>query len=148
MMCRHPFSFLSPRSFLHPLIPLSPSLNASSSYCYLSGLLGRKRATVRKRTLTLTILLCRWSSLGIKLANLTRSKYVYNATVGDIFAGSYVEAGPNVIMAVFLFFGSTFFLYIKARMGPGPFVFATVLACLCLGTVFALTRFPRLTFYG
>lgn len=35
-------------------------------------------------------------------------------------------------MAVFMFLGSSFFLYIKARQGPGPFLFATIFSCICI----------------
>ncbi|KAI0041545.1 hypothetical protein FA95DRAFT_1548599 [Auriscalpium vulgare] len=73
-----------------------------------------------------------WSSLGIYLASLARSNTVPNARPADIFAGSYLEAGPTVILAVFLFTGATFFLYIKGRFGPGPFFIPSILACICL----------------
>ena len=33
---------------------------------------------------------------------------------------------------MFIFFGSAFFLYLKARLGPGPYLFATVFSCICL----------------
>lgn len=35
-----------------------------------------------------------------------------------------------------MFFGSAFFLYIKARMGPGPYLFPTIFACICIGAFF------------
>jgi hypothetical protein len=37
-------------------------------------------------------------------------------------------------MAIFVFFGSAFYLYIKARQGPGPYIFPCVFGCICLGT--------------
>jgi hypothetical protein len=40
---------------------------------------------------------------------------------------------PSIVSAIFIFFGSAFFLYIKAQQGPGSFAPATVLACICLG---------------
>jgi hypothetical protein len=44
-----------------------------------------------------------------------------------------VRPKPGVIMAAFLFVGSVFFLYIKARLGPGPFLFASIFGCICIG---------------
>ncbi|KAJ8489973.1 hypothetical protein ONZ45_g13364 [Pleurotus djamor] len=73
-----------------------------------------------------------WSSLGIKLADLARRNRDPTASFDLIFSGYYVEAAPTVILAVFIFFGSTFFLYIKARQGPGPYLFATIFACICI----------------
>ncbi|KAI0060820.1 hypothetical protein BV25DRAFT_1871013 [Artomyces pyxidatus] len=86
-----------------------------------------------------------WSCLGIKLASLARTTIVTDATLTDIFAGNYVEGGQAAILGVFLFLGSTFFLYIKAAQGPGPFLVATVLGCICLDisiTTAALFPYP------
>ncbi|KIJ63943.1 hypothetical protein HYDPIDRAFT_112430 [Hydnomerulius pinastri MD-312] len=73
-----------------------------------------------------------WSCLGLKLADLARSVNIPNAPITNIISGQYIEAGPTVIMAVFIFLGSIFFLYIKARLGPGPFLFACVFGCICI----------------
>jgi len=35
-------------------------------------------------------------------------------------------------MAVFIFVGTSVFLYIKARAGPGPYLFAAVFGCICI----------------
>lgn len=75
---------------------------------------------------------CSWSCLGLFLANLSRTHVDYGASLDSIITGQYIEAGPAVIQAVFLFFGSAFFLYLKARLGPGPFLVPTILACICL----------------
>jgi hypothetical protein len=91
----------------------------------------------------------RWASLGIKLASLARAHTNHGASIHEILAGNYIEAAvslayppkvhskvalqPSIVNAIFLFFGSAFFLYIKAQRGPGPFAAATVLACICLG---------------
>jgi hypothetical protein len=80
---------------------------------------------------------------------LARNNTNHNASIASIFNGDYLEAGvgfahtfstlvltftqPTAIMAVFLFIGSAFMLYLKAKQGPGPFLFATVLACLSIG---------------
>ena len=76
--------------------------------------------------------LYRWSCLGIFLANLTRANIDYQPSIDAVQSAQYVEAGPSVILAVFVFGGSAFFLYIKARLGPGPYLFATIFACICI----------------
>ncbi|KIK91214.1 hypothetical protein PAXRUDRAFT_150011 [Paxillus rubicundulus Ve08.2h10] len=73
-----------------------------------------------------------WTCLGLRLADLARPTNVPNPSVTGIITGQYIEAGPTIILAVFLFFGSAFFLYIKARFGPGPFLFASVFGCICI----------------
>ncbi|KAF7419671.1 hypothetical protein PC9H_002263 [Pleurotus ostreatus] len=73
-----------------------------------------------------------WASLGIKLADLARHTKDPAASLQDIFSGRYVEAAPTVIQAAFIFFGSTFFLYIKASQGPGPYLFASIFGCICM----------------
>ncbi|KAF4607640.1 hypothetical protein EYR38_001713 [Pleurotus pulmonarius] len=73
-----------------------------------------------------------WASLGIKLADLARHTKDPAASLQDIFSGQYVEAAPTVIQAAFIFFGSTFFLYIKASQGPGPYLFASIFGCICM----------------
>ncbi|KAF8991841.1 hypothetical protein BDQ17DRAFT_1413587 [Cyathus striatus] len=77
-----------------------------------------------------------WSCLGMKLADLARNFHDPNVTVRMAATGQYVEGGSSVVIAVFLFLGSAFFLYIKARMGPGPYLFASIFACICLGSIF------------
>ncbi|KAI0292339.1 hypothetical protein B0F90DRAFT_1811958 [Multifurca ochricompacta] len=74
-----------------------------------------------------------WASLGIKLSALARTYVDYSAHINDILSGKYLEVAPSIINVIFLFFGSAFFLYVKAQQGPGPFVPATTLACICLG---------------
>ncbi|KZS91708.1 hypothetical protein SISNIDRAFT_442962 [Sistotremastrum niveocremeum HHB9708] len=86
-----------------------------------------------------------WSCLGIKLSSLARSEFVPTASTVDIFAGKYIEPWPSVICGVFLFFGSAMILYLKSRLGPGPFIFATVFACISLDiclTVAPLFPYP------
>ncbi|KAF5318091.1 hypothetical protein D9619_012029 [Psilocybe cf. subviscida] len=73
-----------------------------------------------------------WTSLGIFLADLTRNFRDPNATFLDAATGQYIEAAPCVIMGIFIFFGTAFFLFIRARKGPGPYLFPTVLGCICL----------------
>jgi hypothetical protein len=53
--------------------------------------------------------------------------------ITDVYAGRYIQAAPSVIMAIFIFLGASFFLYIKARKGPGPYIIATIFACILIG---------------
>ncbi|KAF8896796.1 hypothetical protein CPB84DRAFT_1682022 [Gymnopilus junonius] len=86
-----------------------------------------------------------WSCLGIFFANLSRKEHVPHLTIAQVIDGRYVEAGPSVIIAIWLFFGSAFLLWLRASRGPGPFLFPTIIACLamdiCLTTA-ALFPFP------
>jgi hypothetical protein len=54
---------------------------------------------------------------------------------------------PTVILAVFLFFGSAFFLYLKARLGPGPYIFATVFASICIDINLTTAQFFPYPYY-
>ncbi|RPD56328.1 hypothetical protein L226DRAFT_538461 [Lentinus tigrinus ALCF2SS1-7] len=82
--------------------------------------------------ITLVVTAWAWTCLGIFLANLARTNIDYNATATAIQSGQYLEAGPTVILAVFIFFGSAFFLFLKAKLGPGPYIFACVFSCICI----------------
>ncbi|KAG1814722.1 uncharacterized protein BJ212DRAFT_1361725 [Suillus subaureus] len=73
-----------------------------------------------------------WVCLGLMFASLARTQTVPDASILTIITGEYIEAWPTVIMGVFLFIGSFFFLYIKARLGPGPFLPASVFGCICV----------------
>ncbi|KAF9237247.1 hypothetical protein BU15DRAFT_88826 [Melanogaster broomeanus] len=73
-----------------------------------------------------------WTCLGLRLADFARPTDVPNASLTSIISGQYIEAGPSIIIAVFLFIASVFFLYIKSRMGPGPFLFACIFGCTCI----------------
>ncbi|KAL7286018.1 hypothetical protein ACG7TL_001135 [Trametes sanguinea] len=82
--------------------------------------------------ITFVVLAWAWCCLGIFFAGLARTHTDYNAPLTAIQAGDFVEAAPTVILAVFVFLGSAFFLYIKARLGPGPYLFASIFACICI----------------
>ncbi|KIM88532.1 hypothetical protein PILCRDRAFT_62336 [Piloderma croceum F 1598] len=73
-----------------------------------------------------------WACLGIKLADLARTQHVPNASLAAIITAQYIEAAPAIILGIFVFIGSAVLLYIKARMGPGPFLFASIFGCICL----------------
>ncbi|GJE89275.1 aromatic acid exporter family member 2 domain-containing protein [Phanerochaete sordida] len=101
----------------------------------------------------LTLLLCvtggwAWSCLGLFLANLSRNHVDYNAPLAQITTGQYIEAGPAIIQAVFLFFGSAFFLYLKARLGPGPYLIPTILGCICLDVCLSTAALFPYPFYN
>ncbi|TFK48067.1 hypothetical protein OE88DRAFT_1635639 [Heliocybe sulcata] len=89
-----------------------------------------------------------WNCLGVKLASLARTHVDYSVSLPSVFTGQYVEAAPTIINAVFLFLGSMFFLFTRAKQGPGPFLFATVLGCVTLdisfttGNLFPYPYFP------
>lgn len=74
----------------------------------------------------------RWSCLGIRLADLARVNTNHSVTFIQATSGEYIEPAPTVILGVFIFVGTTFLLYLRARQGPGPYLFATILSCICL----------------
>ncbi|GBE78787.1 hypothetical protein SCP_0116800 [Sparassis crispa] len=73
-----------------------------------------------------------WSCLGIFLANLARTHTDHNASPATIITGRYIEAGPTVIMAVFIFIGVAVMLFIRSKKGPGPFLLASIFSCICI----------------
>ncbi|KAK7688323.1 hypothetical protein QCA50_008695 [Cerrena zonata] len=90
---------------------------------------------VLEREAILLFLVClawAWSTLGTFLADLARTNIHRDATFNEIITGQYIEAGPTAVFAVFIFFGSSFFLWLKARQGPGPFTFGTVFGCIAI----------------
>ncbi|KAI0820568.1 hypothetical protein BC628DRAFT_1330069 [Trametes gibbosa] len=91
-------------------------------------------AVLERELIFLTFVVSAWAycCLGIFLASLARVHTDYNAPLEAIQSGQYVEAGPTIILAVFVFFGCAFFLFVKARFGPGPYLFASVFGCICI----------------
>ncbi|KAG1727012.1 hypothetical protein EDB19DRAFT_1914374 [Suillus lakei] len=86
-----------------------------------------------------------WVCLGLMFASLARTQTIPDASIQTIITGEYIEAGPTVILGVFIFIGSVFFLYIKARLGPGPFLVASIFGCICVDislTTAALFPYP------
>ncbi|KAL4245332.1 hypothetical protein ABKN59_008325 [Abortiporus biennis] len=73
-----------------------------------------------------------WSCLAMLFASLAREHTDYSIPLSQVVDGQFIEAGPTVIMAVFMFLGCSFFLYLKAWVGPGPFVFVMVFSCICI----------------
>ncbi|KAF9261178.1 hypothetical protein L218DRAFT_981064 [Marasmius fiardii PR-910] len=88
-----------------------------------------------------------WCCLGMKLADLARTNRQPGISLAAAITsgGRYVEAGPTVILGVFMFIGTAILLYIRARKGPGPYLFACILSCICLTislTTAAMIPFP------
>lgn len=86
-----------------------------------------------------------WECLALKFADLARTVHVTNPTTASVVSGQYLEAAPSVILGVFFFFGSTFYMYVRARQGPGPFLFASIMGCLGMDISFitaALYPYP------
>ncbi|KDR73331.1 hypothetical protein GALMADRAFT_228417 [Galerina marginata CBS 339.88] len=82
--------------------------------------------------LLLTSLAWAWCCLGIFLANLARTHHNPMVTFPQAISGQYIEAAPAVITAVFIFFGTSVILWFRAKQGPGPYLFACILACICI----------------
>ncbi|KAG7095039.1 hypothetical protein E1B28_005829 [Marasmius oreades] len=88
-----------------------------------------------------------WCCLGMKLADLARTNRQPGISLATAISsgGQYVEAGPTVVLGVFMFTGTAILLYLRARKGPGPYLFACMLSCICLTislTTAAMVPFP------
>ncbi|KAF8956639.1 hypothetical protein BDZ97DRAFT_1763642 [Flammula alnicola] len=97
--------------------------------------------------MTLVCLAWAWACLGIFLANLARSVHDPTVTLAQAVSGQFIEAAPTSIMAIFVFFGSAFILYIRARQGPGPYLAACVFGCICLDISLTNANFFPFPFY-
>ncbi|KIK64040.1 hypothetical protein GYMLUDRAFT_40270 [Collybiopsis luxurians FD-317 M1] len=91
-----------------------------------------------------------WSCLGMLLANLARNNSDSSISLLDALTsnGKYVETGPSLILAIFIFIGAAVLLYIRAHQGPGPYLFAVVFSSICLITnltTAALIPYPYYT---
>ncbi|KIM37705.1 hypothetical protein M413DRAFT_448230 [Hebeloma cylindrosporum] len=98
---------------------------------------------VLEREILILILVCvswAWICLGIFLANLSRTYHDSSLTITQVVSGQYIEAAPSIICAVFIFFGAAFFVWLRVRQGPGPYVFACIFALLALNI--SLTSAP------
>lgn len=85
-------------------------------------------------TLLLTSTCWAWANLAIFFAHLARKNRLSPAEtdIRDVFAGVYIETAPSAICTVFLAIGAALTLYLKVKFGPSPFIFATILGCICL----------------
>ncbi|KAH9905564.1 uncharacterized protein B0H18DRAFT_1132072, partial [Fomitopsis serialis] len=77
-----------------------------------------------------------WSCLGIFFAHLARHHTDYNITQTEALSGQYIEAGPTVISAIWVFLGVTFFLFIKAKKGSGPYLIPSVFGAVVIDISF------------
>ncbi|EIW75984.1 hypothetical protein CONPUDRAFT_93215 [Coniophora puteana RWD-64-598 SS2] len=126
------------------LIPRTENMMGQASFLILiSSIMSPPEdpfiAVVEREFLIMSLTVLVWASwvcLGLKLSSLARRQIDTEAILSDIFAGSYVEAAPTVIIGVFIFLGIVFILFVRARRGPGPFIFATLYACISLDISF------------
>ncbi|EDQ99398.1 uncharacterized protein LACBIDRAFT_316563 [Laccaria bicolor S238N-H82] len=105
------------------------------------------RAVVEREVVIMIMISLTWSyvCVGIRFADMARTVHDPSATFVEAVSGKFIEAGPTVIMGVFVGVGSAVILYIKARQGPGPFTFACIFSCICLDvslTTAVLFPFP------
>ncbi|KAI6044608.1 hypothetical protein EDC04DRAFT_2561114 [Pisolithus marmoratus] len=89
-----------------------------------------------------------WECLGFKLADLARTVHVIDPTTTNVVSGQYLQTAPSIIIAVFFFFGSVFYMYVRARQGPGPFLFACILGCLGMDISFITGVLYPYPYYG
>ncbi|THH04285.1 hypothetical protein EW145_g5635 [Phellinidium pouzarii] len=82
-----------------------------------------------------------WCSLGTFLSVLARKEFDESATPQEIFSGRYIEAGPTIICALFLFIGTSISLYGRARIGQGPYVIAPTFACIVMDITLTVAHF-------
>lgn len=85
-------------------------------------------------TLLLTSMGWAYSNLAIFFAHLARKQRltVAEADVRLVLSGYYIETAPTAICTAFLAVGVASALYLKVKFGPSPFIFATILTCICL----------------
>ncbi|KAL1742869.1 hypothetical protein HDZ31DRAFT_42289 [Schizophyllum fasciatum] len=141
---------------LYVIHPVANTMGQASFIVLISSFLappaGPFLATLEHEVLVLLHVCVAWAwcCLGIKLAYLAREERVPYVTLQEAISGRYIEAAPTVIIAIFIFIASSVFLYIKARQGPGPYVFPTVFACLCVDadTTMTLAVFFPYTAYS
>ncbi|KAL5495894.1 hypothetical protein ACEPAI_1358 [Sanghuangporus weigelae] len=89
-----------------------------------------------------------WTCLGIRLANLARKEFNPSASVTEIYSARYLEARPTVICGVFLFIWTSFLLYTRARVGPGPYIIAIVLSCILTDISLTTAHLFPYPYYG
>jgi len=92
-------NFLSVFSQLHLLVHL---LNRETclfpSFILFQLIFSRFAGVVEKEVITLLLVIASWawSCLTIKLANLARNEYIWNATSKEILSGKFIEAGVSI----------------------------------------------------
>ncbi|PWN37634.1 uncharacterized protein FA14DRAFT_118501 [Meira miltonrushii] len=88
-------------------------------------------------TLLLTSTCWAYANLAILFAHLARKRRLSPAEtdIRLVFTGEYIETAPSAICTAFLAVGVALTLYLKVKFGPSPFIFATILGCICLDIV-------------
>lgn len=93
-------------------------------------------AVIEREFFTLLITTTCWAyaNLAILFAHLARKRHLTpsETDIRLVFTGEYIETGPSAICTVFLAVGVAITLYLKVKFGPSPFIFATILGCICL----------------
>jgi hypothetical protein len=91
---------------------------------------------VEREFFTMLLTCTGWAyvNLATFLAHLARQQRLAPAEtdVNLIFDGVYIETAPTAICTAFLAVGVACTLYLKVKFGPSPFIFATILTCICL----------------
>ncbi|KAK2462664.1 hypothetical protein APHAL10511_005397 [Amanita phalloides] len=72
-----------------------------------------------------------WSCMGIFFAHLARTNKT-KATLAAVLTGQFLEAAPTTIIAVWIFLASATLLYLRAKLGPGPYIFPIILALITI----------------
>ncbi|EPQ28128.1 uncharacterized protein PFL1_06939 [Pseudozyma flocculosa PF-1] len=110
-------------------------------------------AVMERELVSLAMVCGAWAYtlIPIAIAHAVRTNKLSPAQANPaaIYQAEYVEASPSVVCAVFLAFGSAFFLYVKVRFGPSPFLFGTIFSCILLNislTYAPLYPYPVYTF--
>ncbi|KAJ9122481.1 hypothetical protein QFC22_001909 [Naganishia vaughanmartiniae] len=64
-----------------------------------------------------------------------------------IFEGTYIQAKPAVLCAVFLAVGTAVLTLIKIKTAPSPYTFALVLSCVLMAVCFTLLHYFPYNYY-
>ncbi|THU98769.1 hypothetical protein K435DRAFT_720372 [Dendrothele bispora CBS 962.96] len=89
-----------------------------------------------------------WTCLAMKLADLARVRKDPIVSVSQaVTTGEYIEAAPTVIIAIFIFIGTVVILHVRARKGPGPYLFACIFSCMCMDISLTTAVFIPFPYY-
>ncbi|KAF8311865.1 hypothetical protein DL93DRAFT_2115513 [Clavulina sp. PMI_390] len=100
--------------------------------------------TVLRRELKLISAVClawAWNCFALVFADLARPPVSGEIGKAGVFSGEYAnQFTPNAILLTFMSIGGAFFVYLRARFGPGPYA---VFGCICTGICFTTSAlFP------
>ncbi|KAF8310786.1 hypothetical protein DL93DRAFT_2084164 [Clavulina sp. PMI_390] len=106
---------------------------------------------VLRRELNILAAVClawAWTCIALAFASLSRPPVTGTVSLTGIFAGRYAnQFTPNAILLTFMAIGGAFFVYLRARLGPGPYVFATVFGCICIDICFTTAALFPYSYY-